>query len=466
MGFQPKLAQSTALSRSANRDGFGYFMEQGLGKTSTTYADFLEHAAQDNYVSRMLTIAPNSFKGGWAEEVDKFGFPVKPIIYESGDPESYIRMFKKGFSVRPNLIVNYEAIRYQSTRDVILDYIREKNVYIAADESVKLKDHSSDQTKAALDLAPRCRMKRILSGKPTSQGPHDLWAQMRFIGQLNGFMYHPFKNAFCKMGGFKGKKVVGVQNADILGERINPHVFRATKAEYTDLPPKLWQSREYKMSAEQQRMYSSMENEFVLWLNENEHVSVDMAISKYIKLAQIQAGFIIDAEGKTRELVTPKANARLNALEDFIVDEVQGKAIVVYNHKVVRPMLLERFERYNPVILAGGMTDAEISESKRRFNNDNSCRLIFITKAAKYGHTLLGGPEPENHCSNMIFYENTYALDDRSQLEDRNHRYGQLGECNIYTDIVGTPIDRAAARALQMKESVFQAIFQHIGKRN
>lgn len=463
MAWQPKGAQTEALKRSKGKIGFGYFMEQGLGKTSTTYGDFLDHAA-DGHVDRMVTIAPNSFKGGWAAEVDKFGFPVEPIVYESGNTNHLRGLFRRGFNRRPNLIVNYEAIRSQSTLDLIADFARERNCYIAADESIKLKDPTTDTVKAALQMVQQFKMRRILSGKPIAQGPHDLWAQMRFIGNLEGRAYYPFKTAFCKMGGFKMKQVIGAQNEDILASLIDPWVFRATKAEWTDLPPKIYTIREYEMSREQKMMYRQMEEEFVLWLGDGEHVKVDVAIAKYAKLAQIQAGFIFDEEGKVHELVTPKANARLNTLESVIKDEIPGKSIVVYNHKVVRPMLYDRFAKLNPVHISGGMTPKEIEHNKHVFNTDNDCRVIFITKAAKYGHTLLGGPEFENHCSTEIFYENTYSLDDRSQLEDRPHRYGQLGEVMSYYDIAGTPLDRNAAKSLQRKESVFQAVFKNVGK--
>lgn len=462
--WQPKGAQIEALKRSRGILGFGYFMEQGLGKTSTTYGDFLDHAA-DGMCDRMVTIAPNSFKGGWAEEVDKFGFPITPIVYESGNTSHLPALFRRGFNTRPNLIVNYEALRSQSTRDLISEFVRDRRSYIAADESIKLKDPTSDTVKAVLQLVQQFDMRRILSGKPISQGPHDLWAQMRFIGQVQHMKYYPFKNAFCRMGGFKMKQVMGAQNEEILAQLIDPWVFRATKAEWTDLPPKIYTTREYRMSPTQLSMYRQMEEEFVLWLEDGENVSVDVAITKYIKLAQIQAGFIITESGEVKHLVEPKNNARMNALEDILKDEVVGKASIVYNHKVVRPMLYERFAKWNPVHISGGMTPEEISANKRKFNEDPSCRLIFLTKAAKYGHTLLGGPEPENHCSTQIFYENTYSLDDRSQIEDRSHRYGQLGESMSYFDIVGTPLDRDATRALQRKESVFQSVFAHVGKR-
>jgi len=464
MAWEPKGAQIEAMKRSHGKRGFGYFMEQGLGKTSTTYGDFLDNAV-DYDLGRMVTIAPNSFKGGWADEVDKFGFPIVPIVVESGNIDHLPKLFRRGFAARPNLIVNYEAIRHQSTRDLIAEFIRDRRCYIAADESIQLKNYKSDQTKAALELAPQFEFRRILSGKPIAQGPHDLWAQGRFIGLWNGQVYHAFRNAFCKMGGFKGKKIVGVQNEDILAERLDPHVFRATKAEWTDLPPKIYTIRDYKLTPTMLSMYRSMEEDFVLWLEETgEAVTVDQAITKYIKLAQIQAGFIIDENKKTHILVEPKQNPRLNALADIIEDEIPGKTIVVYNHKVIRPMLMDRFAHLNPTFIAGGMTTDEIEANKRVFNNDPSCRSIFVTKAAKYGHTLLGLPRFEDHCSTEIFLENTYSLDDRSQLEDRAHRYGQMGETMSYYDLVGTKLDRDAVKALQRKEDVFQAVFRHIGK--
>lgn len=463
MAFTPKGAQLEALKRSRGRLGFGYFMEQGLGKTSTSYVDFLDHAA-DGFVDRMVTISPNSFKGGWAEEVSKFGFPITPIVFESGNDGHLRSLFRRGFDTRPNLILNYEALRSQATRDLVREFIGERRGYVVADESIKLKDPSSDQTKAALEVAQLFEMRRILSGKPMAQGPHDLYAQLRFIGQLQGKNFYPFKTMFCKMGGFKMKQVMGAQNEEYLAELVDPHVFRATKAEWTDLPPKNYTIREYRMSDVQQRMYNQMEEDFVLWLDNNEHVAVDIAISKYIKLAQIQAGFILDDQGKVHVLVEPSKNARMNALEDIIKDEIVGKVSVVYNHKVVRPMLYERFAKYNPTHISGGMTPDEIEDNKRKFNNDPTCRIIFLTKAAKYGHTLLGGPEVENHCSTQIFFENTYSLDDRSQLEDRSHRYGQMGTSMSYYDIAGTKLDWNAAKALQRKESVFQSVFKHIGK--
>lgn len=474
--------QNAALEAGQWKHGFAYYMEQGLGKTYTTYKNF-ERLVEAGGCTRMVVSCPNSFKGGWVDEAEKWGFNEKfdIHIYNSDNEFSNDLWLRKTYKKPPVLIINHEAIRKSGTKkegfkyskglEYIESFISGKKVMVVEDESIKMKDPSSQHTRGMLHLADNALdpddYRRLLSGKPTSQGPHDLWAQMRFIGNLKGFEYQPFKAAFCRMGGAVMKKVVGAQNEEILAERIDPWVFRATKAEWTDLPPKLYTIREYTLSKELRAMYKSMENDFVVWLENDKKVTIEAAITKYIKLAQIQAGFIYDENGKTEWLVKDESNARLNALIDFVENELVGKAIIIYNHKPVRDQLERALG--GPGVCAhihGGMATAEVEDNKRRFNTDRSCRYILITKSAKYGHTLLGNQDrPEDACSTELFYENTYSLDDRSQLEDRDHRHGQKQETNWYVDFAGTPLDRNCVKALQMKEEIFQAVFQHIGKK-
>jgi len=455
--------QLEALKRSAGAAGFGYFMEQGLGKTLTAEADFLERVAEGN-ADRSIVVCPNSFKSGWVEDAEKHGLPISQYVYQSG--QSYHKAWASRPSNAPKqIIVNYEAIRSEETLRFLKEFSQGRKVFGIFDESIQISTFNSAQTKAAIELSKEAlTYSRILSGKPIKQGPHDLWSQMRAIKQLNGREYYPFKTAFCRMGGFKNKQVLGAQNEDFLSALIEPHVFRATKADWTDLPPKTYTAREYKLSPEMKSMYDSMYHDFVLWLNSSEVVTVDAAITKYIKLSQIQCGWIYDEDGKIRTLVPDERNPRLKLLLDTIDTEVSGKAAVVYHHKPVFDQLLRALG--GPTVCAwirGGMSPAEITEQKRRFNEDREVRYILLQDdASKYGHTLLGIPEAGRMCYTMLFYENNYSLDTRSQIEDRIHRHGQAADSVLYLDLVGTPLDRDCVRALQRKESIFQAVFANL----
>ena len=204
-----------------------------------------------------------------------------------------------------------------------------------------------------------------------------------------------------------------------------------------------------------------MHDEFVLEL-ETGIVAVDVAVSKYEKLSQIQCGFIIDEGQMTRELVQPTQNPRLCVLQSLL-EQIPGKTIVIYRHRAVFDLLYLFGNLDEPAYIKGGMKPEEIAKQKDRFNNDPECRVLLgQAEATKYGHTLLGGEADRDHCSTMIFFENSYSLDTRTQVEDRIHRRGQRGENVLYIDLAGTELDRRVVRALQKKEDLYDAVFSKL----
>lgn len=450
--------QEAALQNGRGKPGFAYFCEMGLGKTLIALTEFKELVDQ-RAATRLVVVCPNSFKSGWVAEIEKHGFDFRTFIFESGNDASNDAFIKEKYTKAPVLIINYEALRKEYTQTYIRYFVGQRGAMLVLDESIQIKTYDSQQTKAALALSTMFKYRRVLSGKPITQGPHDLWAQMRAIGAINT-KYFPFKTTYCQMGGYKGKKVVGTQNEELLASLIDRFIFRASKKDWTDLPPKLYTSREYKLTPYLLSKYKSMEEEFVVWLNDTENVTVDTFITKYIKLAQIQSGFIIREDGSIEELVKPEDNPRFNLVKE-IIEEANGKVIVPYIHRYTLGLLQRALADYNPAFIKGMMEQSEIEEQKRRFNNDNGCRAILVqTRAGKYGHTLLGDQKGGDKCSTMVFAENSYSLDDRSQIEDRMHRHGQTAEHCLYVDVWGTPLDRRMTAALQAKENVAQAAFQ------
>lgn len=453
--------QTRALEAARGKLGFAYYVEMGMGKTLTVLSEFTALAATRE-ATRMVVVCPNSFKTGWVDEITKHNIDVHPYIFESGQDFWSEKFLKEKFTKPPVLIINYEAIRKEFAQKFIIRFINNRNAMLVLDESIQIKTHNSQQTKAALALSTLFKYKRILSGKPVTQGPHDLWAQMRAIDAVS-HRYFPFKTTFCRMGGFKGKKVVGTQNEELLASLIEKYIFRASKKDWTDLPDKMYTSRQYQLSPYLEDKYRAMEDEFVVWLNETENVAVDAFITKYIKLAQIQSGFIIKEDGDIVELVKPEDNPRFKLVKE-IVEEVSGKVVIPYVHRYTLNILTTALAEYNPAFIKGGMEPHEIQEQKDKFNNDSACRIILVQiRAGKYGHTLLGGAKDEDKCNTMVFAENSYSLDDRSQVEDRIHRHGQTNSC-LYVDLWGTKLDHRVTMALQAKENIAQAVFQFFKK--
>ena len=449
--------QLEAITRADGRRGFAYYMEMGLGKTLTALTEFkaLRMCAS---VECMVVICPNSFKGGWDAEAMKHRTGLRVMIYESG----------RKFNIAPKhldvLVINYEALRTANGLSAVLKFVAHRRAYLAIDESIKIKNRNSKQTKAIIGRMQRSQMVggilplfayiRLLSGKPITQGPHDLWSQMVAIGQMSQTFYG-FQARYCQLGGWMNREIVGSQNEEELQERLGRISFQAKKKDWlTGLPSKVYSLRRYSLAPAVQRHYDEMEEEFLTYLREDV-VSVQVAIAKYEKLAQIQCGFILTEAGETEWLVEPSHNTRLQLLEEMLDEEVSGKAVVVYRHRAAGQMLAETFQ-HEMAWLHGGMTPFEIESQKQSF--EGRARIMLLqAEAGKYGHTLVG--TKDDPCGTMIFFENSYSLDTRSQLEDRIHRMGAVAESCLYVDLAGTDMDARVLRALQRKERMFEAVF-------
>jgi SNF2 family DNA or RNA helicase len=454
--------QIAALDFSRDKPGAGWFLQQGLGKTLCALAEYSWYVNLGD-ANRMIVVCPNSFKSGWLDEIEKHGFAFATHVYQSSKKEKAGIFINTSHNQPPIFLVNYEALWRPNVLKAMCMWASRGRCYLALDESIKVKGNRSNQTKAVHRLAAVCAYVRLLSGKPQTQGPHDLWGQMRAIGLFQGISFLAFRNTYCEMGGWQNKEVTGVKNERALATLMEPYVFQAKKKDWLpDLPRKDYTIRDYAMSTEQLRQYSQMEHQFLLEIDSG-YVTVEVAIAKYAKLAQIQTGFIYDDTGVVHELVKPSENPRLNLLKQLLEEEVSGKICVVYRHRAVLNLLLKALAEYNPAWIKGGMKPDEIEEQKARFNTDAHCRIILLqADASKYGHTLLGGPGPDDLCRTMIFFENSYSADTRDQVEDRIHRRGQTGERVLYIDLSGSDLDRRIVKALQRKDALFRSVFKHL----
>jgi SNF2 family DNA or RNA helicase len=457
--------QLAALDFARDKRGVGWFLEQGLGKTLCALAEFSWYQQLEE-ASRMIVVCPNTFKQGWMDEIEKHGFNFNVHVFRSSKKKEAGIFFGQRatpFNKPWVLIINYEALRMPEVLKAVANWATLGKTYFVIDESIQIKGHRTAQTRAVHKLAPLCAFVRILTGRPQTQGPHDLWGQLRAIGLFEYTNFYNFRGIFCIMGGWQNKEVIRAKNETQLAAQMAPAVFQAKKKDWLpELPRKDSTIRDYAMSTEQLRQYLSMEQRFLLYL-ENNVVTVDVAIAKYEKLAQIQCGFIYDEQGNVNELVEPANNPRLNLLRQLLEEEVSGKACIVYRHRPVLDLLYAALRRYNPAWIKGGMKPEETGAQKERFNADPLCRVILLqAEASRYGHTLLGGPGPDDLCRTMIFFENSYSADTRDQIEDRIHRRGQTGESVLYIDLSGSDLDRRIVKALQRKDELYRSVFKNL----
>lgn len=467
--------QRRAIEEAADKPGFAYFLEQGLGKTRTVLFEFNDKVNR-RLAEILIVVCPRSLRGAWRDEAAEIGLDYPVILLEN---EKKCRKALNDVGRQPLILVmHYEQVLTHGSAIMTAMLERKRKVYIALDESVRIKKHSSVigdalyllvSAKAriqrgkkkelinVIDRAPAA-FKRVLSGTPAPQGAHDLWNQFRFIGEMDRTPYYAWRSLYCRMGGYMGKKILGWQNLDLMRERTGRFVFRAKKQDWTDLPEKIpMPPREVDMLPEQRQAYLEVMHDFVLEFGPDDYLTVEMAITVKNKLQQISSGWVFDNEKNVREIVPLDKNPKLQEARN-IIEEIDSKILVFYYFRPTRGYLEQLAAQMGVghVFLESGLKDAEFDARKLAFNTDDNIKVAFCqTDAVKEGHTLLGTETMP--CHTTLFVENSYSLYARAQAEDRNHRHGQHYPVT-YHDIVTSKEDKEVIKALQRKSSMQEAI--------
>ena len=448
----PYEVQKQAL-KNQYKKSFGYLLDMGLGKSAVTYADFL-YSVERGQVNALIVVCPNSLKENWQDQLEKWvpdhkniNFAVWPELPKKDSPPFI-------------WIINYEAFYLGKAKAarLSLEATQKYKIMLVLDESITIKRHNGLPAKMMIGLSRYVTKKRILSGSPVTQGPHDLWSQLTFLGAIN-MNYWQFRHHFCIMGGYKMKQIVGAKNEKELNRLLTSCSYRATKDKWSDLPEKIYTTRQFDMTPKQKLAYKKMYNYFVVEINEQQ-ISAQMVITQYGKLQQITSGFIIDEFKQVNVIENnpPKLKEIFN-----IMEQIEGKLLISVIFKYSMEFLTTKLKEFNPAILKGNMNTEDIREEKRKFSDDDSCRIVLCQpQSHKYGHTLLGSKK--RRCCTEYFYENSYSLDDRKQIEDRIHRYGQDSD-TVYIDPVCSPMDKKVITALQKKENVAKAIVDYVKKK-
>lgn len=490
---EPRAHQREAFERSRDADAFALLMEQGTGKTKVA----IDTAAW-NYmrgrINFLLVLCPPGLQRNWtAKEIDKHlpdyistrRYAWTALLTTKKQERAIDALFTRDECLRV-MAINYEALLTEKCKKVLRRIVRTFNVMLVADEAHYIKSASAKRTRTAWRVASTCPVRRILSGTPITQSPLDLYGQFRFLDEdILGFTrYAAFKAHFAvlerrvlKGRGKDGKdlqfdEITGYRNIDELERLVQPYSFRALKAECTDLPPKVFRTRDAEMLPRQRRIYEDllrdglamlrddlppgMTQEEALWAALTDPdvptASAQHAMTLYMRLQQVLGGWLQQDDGQLVDICEPATNPRLLALDQEVeaVLEEGGKVIIwcAFKHQV--HAIVERLShaytpaRHRVVAYCGDIDQDTRWANAQAFQEDPDTRIFVATPdTAGRGIDLYAA-------SATIYYSRSYNYEHRSQSEDRMHRDGFEGESAVYTDIVcpGT-VDEKVVERLQ-----------------
>jgi len=452
---EPYEHQKNALSQSAEKTEWAYFMEMGTGKTKVTI-DNIAYLYLQRKITSVLIIAPKSVYTNWESEIETHMPDVlKYKIYKWNidKPKDYFKMDES-----PDLkifLINVEALSTKRGYQACVEYLlKNKLNFVALDESTTIKNRSAKRTKNILSLAKVSHIKRILTGSPITKSPLDLFTQCAFLSpELLGFhSYLAFRNRYAEMTDIPvgSGRYISIpkyyKRLDELEEKMKSFATRIRKDQCLDLKPKVRSKRYIELEGDGKKIYERLKHH-ALAIVEDSTISFSNKLTEIIKLHQVCNGFTKNDDGEIMQL----HKSKLNALDE-IFEETDGKVIIwanyLYNIHEIRDFLTKKYGEDSTVCIYGAVDVEDRQDAVKRIQEDDKTRfLIANPTTGGFGLTLTA-------CNTVIYFSNNYNLEVRMQSEDRAHRLGQKGTV-VYIDIVakGT-LDEAIMKSLTSKGQI------------
>lgn len=442
------LIQRTLLDGEA---GGAYFLDPGLGKTSTTLA-WLRLLKLLGISQKTLVVAPlRVCYSVWPQECRKWsqfaglktsivhGSATKRMAAISTDADIYL--------INPEGLVWLE--QYYNKRELPFETL-------VVDESSKFKSWSANRTKALRKLLPRFDYRLILTGTPSPNSLEDLFAQVFIVdlGQSLGSGISKFRNRYFYRGGYGGYKYQPNQGAQAAIEQKISHLcLRLAAEDHLDLPELLVNDVWVDLPNKVQKEYKRLEREMFLELENDKELIASNAGAKYNACKQMAGGGVYDEDKQAVHI----HSAKIDAVVD-IVDELQGKPVLIafqYRHD------LERLRRAFPKIhnIDGSTSGKETELLVEKWNRGELSHLAVQPQALSHGINMQAGPGRD-----IIWLGLTDNLETYLQLNARIHRQGVTGGVRVHRILARRTVDEAVKDRIELKDRGQQALLESLNR--
>jgi SNF2 family DNA or RNA helicase len=312
---------------------------------------------------------------------------------------------------------------------------------ILLDESHVFKNIDSDQTQALLRIK-NCPYKIAMTGTPIMNKNIDLYPIMSWLGYENK-NYWEFRDKYCKMGGFKGKQIVGDKNSRELHARISQFMIRRKKEDVLDLPPKIFINEVLEMDGKQWALYQKMQS-FVKSQLAQMKGNKNALLGAMLNLRKITChpGWV-DEDYKDSVKYERARQIIYEASENNQKTIIFSCFTTPFESDLECVNLKKDLEVYNPAMIIGDTKDR--MEQVEKFQNDPTCKVIIGSIGAMgVGLTL-------NAAANVIFLDEPWNKALKDQAVDRSHRPGTKHTVNVYTLMCKDTVDEGVHKIVTKK---------------
>lgn len=423
--------------------GIAYLMDMGTGKTITSIA-LVGSLLEQSKFHNLLIVCPKSIVGVWQEEFQKFADYRYALTILDGSLDKKKAAFKYMTGTALQVIV----VNYESCWRLESEIAKWKPDMIICDESSKIKNPTTSQSKALHRLGANSKLNLILTGTPITNNPLDFFSQYKFLDeQILGSSFYLFRNRYAVMGGYQNRLVVGYRHLAELVEKVHKIAYRIKIEDAVELPPFIDETRTIMLEPKTQAMYKMIAEDCYAELNNETDVTARNILTQLLRLSQVTGGYIRNDNNNDALQVS---SAKMDALEDIVDTCVEeGRKVVVFARFVpeieaIARMLQKKGIGYS--LIYGATKDR--AEQVKKFQEDPETK-VFVGQLQTTGMGLT-----LTAANVAVFYSLDFSYANYEQSRARIHRIGQKEKCLYIHLVCKNTVDEKVMKALQKKGDI------------
>jgi len=496
--------QLIGIKKGVCSNRFANFDEQGLGKTYQII-NILNHISFYTEFKKLLVVCPTNVIYNWRRELLRFSTFFKDrekcLIVDKENRDFLDYEENKKYDV---FIMNYNTFRLcydfydkdwqekKSNKNIKVDSDKEdkkrkitkaylefnkfapkEEWAVVLDESHKIKNNDSLQSKMILKHKEMFEYRYILTGTPAPNNEAEIYNQIKFLDEnVLGRNYLKFLRSLgCKGNRFSvyaiDKEDIKPEKVEEMYNKISNICVRRKSEDCLDLPPLTVIDNYCEFKKKHWKIYKiTLKRRIMDLLSEDGYIDSvkvrSVCLFKQLNVLDnprsvINDEEVIDKDNLYRivENFTIENHSKFDVLDDlinkYVIDE-KRKLIVWSYHPDVLDMLKDYYKKLNPYILHGRIFKVNdnkalyIDEINKKFKEDKKSNLFFASpKILKEGINM-------TYIERMIYFDRSMDLIEYLQSRKRLHRIGAENEVIQHNLIVENSVDEQVDKMLRDKE--------------
>lgn len=440
--LDPHQLQAVAVATHPEVNGLCLFDEQGLGKTVTTLFAY-DRLRQLGSVTKLLVIAPKNVVFEWVRDAERFykeEYKIQAVIGSKLQK-------RQDLNVPADIYVtNFETVVTLQSRLRDFLEIERGQALLVVDESFFVKNPGALRTRALKELRKLVQRCLVLCGTPAPNSPHDIVEQFNIAD-----------------GGatFKGVSLPKERNeAAVVARQIirqrGVYLRRLKQDVMPELPGKTFHRILVPLQPEQEKAYIATLRNLIVDLNEVDDVAFNRQITSFMarRFALLQLCSAPSSVLSSYREVSAKILALDSILDELIATRKEKVVLWSFFTASLRE-IVERYSKYNPVLLDGTVTDMTTRrDAVRKFQEDEETMLFVANPAAAGAGLTLHKARYAIYVSMPVQPAHYF------QSLDRIHRRGQMRPVEYVILLCDRTIEVQEYDRLMVKERESQRLLR------